>query len=447
MSDSIARALKERECNERSSVKHGIPRGDAQALAGSQVCWNTLPLGPPLAARFRRPCGSLVAVASEDGSLKALSANAPHKDAWDEDTVRVTDNAVFSVDWLETHILLASGSQAVHLLAEREGSSPVAFGRLDGHAGSVKDVRLCASSPCVAATASRDGCVKTWDLRLPQHQRCTGTLTHPHLCESKPKKIGAVTSVCWLAGGTALATGGDKDGLVKVWDTRKQVEPIAAVMGPCGSRPRGVASLFAHPVEPSIVGTVFTDGATATIDCCSSNIRLPHFLGSGDRSFYVQGGFSCDGSLLASGDGGNSVAVWEADASRQKRMRETWPVAVLSEHCAEATALDWSPVDPMGLVTCSDDYTVRLWSRGHARKYQPPLSHQPQRLHEKLTKVAQAPRETAQLFSSKKQHQFRQPLQECSFNSNASYSVDGKHEARQGKRKQGHERSISSYFC
>lgn len=465
---TAAGAVAARECNllrEGSS----LPReSGATSLYAGQLRWGEAPEGPPLSVRFRRPCGSAIALASEDGGVRALDPSTGQF-LW-QPAVKASENAVFGLDWLNSTLALASGSQAAYVLHERDGDRPVSSANLTGHSGSVKDVCICDTSGLIA-TASRDGDAKMWDTRAPSKKRCVNTIVQPHLRETRPRNPCAVTSVCWLAGGTALATGGDKDGLVKVWDTRKQADPIAAMTG-CGSRPRGVSSLFAHPRERTIAGATFSDGTTACIDCCSGSVRFPYLDGSGERSFYVQGAFSCDGSLLAAGDGGNSVAMWDVETGRLRKQRNTWPIAVLTSHTAEATALDFSPTDPLRLVSCSDDYTVKLWRKGRDRGlHKPPASHrrrkqkaQAENGDNQRTKVARAPSAEPSYQCS------RTALQERDANTvnirrrhgattivatatatgqeqqHVEYDEHSVLAKQQRGRKRGRERSISSYF-
>ena len=76
-------------------------------------------------------------------------------------------------------------------------------------------------------------------------------------------------------------------------------------------------------------------------------------LGRPDDNFVTAVAFSPDGSMLATGDTGNSVRLWS--------LPECEPIGILEGHTSTVQCLAFSP-DSTLLASGSNDATIRLWS-------------------------------------------------------------------------------------
>lgn len=327
--------------------------------------------GPPLALSWRHPGGATIAIASEDGTVSGVDSSTG------EEILRIKerDNAVFGLDWRNEALAAATGAQTVDVHTIREGSHiPLLAHELAGHHGSVKEVAFNQfhGAGAILASASRDGDIRIWDVRLPKGRQCISRARLAHQRALPPRSSGAATSVAWLAGGDAIASGGDKDGLVRVWDARalgKHPAPLHAI-GSDGARLRGVTSLSSHPTEPSFIGVAWSDGTAGTVDGVrgyTAGQTLALGQQQGERSFFVRGGWSADGLFFACGDGKERVALWNVGAKYPPGSGSAEPLkpdAWLLGHEKEVTALAWHPSDPGVVATCSEDGTTKAWRCG-----------------------------------------------------------------------------------
>eukprot|EP00897_Mesotaenium_endlicherianum_P010414 jgi/Mesen1/9400/ME000614S08656 len=131
---------------------------------------------------------------------------------------------------------------------------------LEGHSGSVKSISPHPFSSDCLVSGGRDSKVLFWDVRAPSTSHSTtpgtsgalhrassvrpcGEMTNAHMPANKSKSKStaksnrrtnlkgeqqhSVTAVLHLADGKLVATAGATDRVVKLWDVRKLLAPVA----------------------------------------------------------------------------------------------------------------------------------------------------------------------------------------------------------------------------
>ncbi|KAL3678620.1 hypothetical protein R1sor_021576 [Riccia sorocarpa] len=334
---------------------------------------------PPLSLSFakKRLDGQMLAVADEEGYVSVFNTDRHLPSMADcySKTRNVRSklwmahtNAVFDVCWTkdDTHILTASGDQTIRLwdIENKKG-----VGVMMGHSGSVKSICVHPSQSDTLVSGSRDGCVFFWDLRVQ-----SGSLAgcpkntavnkikdaHKGLLNAKRRKgyTRSVTSVIYLKDERLVATAGANDGVVKFWDTRKLKTPVAHTsssrIAP-GARMHGIAGLSQDPTGTRLIATS-VDSKIYMYDVMAlGKGELKTFTGHTMGSFYIKASFSPDGSHILGGSTDYNAYLWKVDRPQD-------PPVLLRGHSGEVTAVDWCPMEHCKVATCSDDYTVRVWT-------------------------------------------------------------------------------------
>ncbi|KAL2609907.1 hypothetical protein R1flu_028480 [Riccia fluitans] len=334
---------------------------------------------PPLSLSFakKRREGQMLAVADEEGYVSVFNTDtylpsmadcySKTRDLRSKLWMAHT-NAVFDVCWTkdDTHILTASGDQTIRLwdIENKKG-----VGVMTGHAGSVKSICVHPSQSDTLVSGSRDGCVFFWDLRIqsgslagcPKHMPVTKIKdAHKGVLNAKRRKgyTRSVTSVMYLKDERLVATAGANDGVVKFWDTRKLKSPVAQSsstrIAP-GARMHGIAALSQDPTGTRLIATS-VDSKIYMYDVMAlAKGELKTFTGHTMGSFYIKASFSPDGTHILGGSTDHNAYLWKVD-------RPEDPPVLLRGHSGEVTAVDWCSMEHCKVATCSDDYTVRVWT-------------------------------------------------------------------------------------
>ena len=324
---------------------------------------------------------NLLALANEDGRVAI------------QDTSKLTpkipmtghpchDNAIFDLTWSQTNVntmVTVSGDQKVcvwDISGNNDDNLNMKRVReFSGHSRSVKCVEWRPEADNQLVTGARDNCIMLWDTRDRSDTTPDNVIRGAHsvaTCQANKRKRdnnstsgqGVVTSLAWVDSNT-LVSAGDKDGVVKMWDLRKNYslykgEPVAKME-------------IHHPGDSSTVGytslSVSTCQSHVYVSCMDDKIykynivsgdQTPEavFTGSSIKNFFIKMSLSPCGRYIAGGSADNWAYVWNTSSPGS-------PVARLGEAMAEVTCVAWSQDMTRShlatLVTASDDMKHQIW--------------------------------------------------------------------------------------
>ncbi|KXZ53022.1 hypothetical protein GPECTOR_8g39 [Gonium pectorale] len=154
-----------------------------------------------------------------------------------------------------------------------------------------------------------------------------------------------VLCVAYSPDGRQLASVGEDDAVLRVWDARTG-RPTAALLGHSDGRtlrcvafsPDGRRLASGGDDGTVLLWDAATGQPTATLDC------------GGERVYGLA--FSPDGSLLVTGDGGGAVRVWEVGSGECGM--------ALEGHSDTVRCVAWSH-DGQQIASGGEDYVVRVW--------------------------------------------------------------------------------------
>ncbi|XP_012870723.1 PREDICTED: denticleless protein homolog isoform X1 [Dipodomys ordii] len=300
-------------------------------------------------------------------------------------------NAVFDLAWVpgELKLVTASGDQSAKFWDVKAGEL---IGTCKGHQCSLKSVAFSKFEKAVFCTGGRDGNIMVWDIRCNKKDgfyRQVNQISGAHNASdkqtpSKPKKKqnskGLAPSVDYQQSVTVvlfqdentLVSAGAVDGIIKVWDLRKNYttyrqEPIASksfLYPGSSTRKLGYSSL----ILDSTASTLFAN-------CTDDNIYMFNmtglktspvavFSGHQNSTFYIKSSLSPDDQFLVSGSSDEAAYIWKVSLP--------WhPPTVLLGHSQEVTSVCWCPSDFTKIATCSDDNTLKLWRLNRALEEKP----------------------------------------------------------------------------
>ncbi|XP_022626139.1 denticleless protein homolog [Seriola dumerili] len=324
---------------------------------------------------------NVLAAANEEGIVRiynTASRENPLLKEW-----LAHENAVFDIAWVpgESQLVTAAGDQMARLWDVKSGDM---LGSFKGHLCSLKSVAFTHQEKAVFCTGARDGNIMVWDTRCSkkdgfyrQVKQISGAHnkaeTNP---ASKTKKRRSsmrgmapsvdtqqsVTVVLFRDQHTLISSGA-VDGVIKMWDLRKNYtahlqDPVPLQMYPYpGSSMRmrlGYSGLALDSTRSNV-----------TCNCTDDNIYMFNvsgikttpvavFSGHQNSSFYVKSSISPDDQFLASGSSDNHTYIWKISDPQH-------PPMMLQGHSEEVTCVSWCPTDFTKIASCSDDHTVRIW--------------------------------------------------------------------------------------
>uniref|UniRef100_A0A0P6JAI6 Denticleless protein homolog n=1 Tax=Heterocephalus glaber TaxID=10181 RepID=A0A0P6JAI6_HETGA len=339
----------------------------------------------------------ILAVANEEGFVRLYNteSQSSRKKCFKEWMAHW--NAVFDLAWVpgELKLVTAAGDQTAKFWDVKAGEL---IGTCKGHQCSLKSVAFSKFQRAVFCTGGRDGNIMVWDTRCNKKDgfyRQVNQISGAHNTSdkqtpSKPKKKqnskGLAPSVDFQQSVTVvlfqdentLVSAGAVDGIIKIWDLRRNYsayrqEPIASksfLYPGSSTRKLGYSSLILD-----------STGSTLFANCTDDNIYMFNmtglktspvavFSGHQNSTFYVKSSLSPDDQFLLSGSSDEAAYIWKVSAS--------WhPPTVLLGHSQEVTSVCWCPSDFTKIATCSDDNTLKIWRLNRGLEEKPGADKHP----------------------------------------------------------------------
>ncbi|CAO2638885.1 Denticleless protein homolog [Lemmus lemmus] len=337
---------------------------------------------PPFGCTFCTAPGMehILAVANEEGFVRLYNTESQTSKKTCFKEWMAHWNAVFDLAWVpgEFKLVTAAGDQTAKFWDVKAGEL---MGTCKGHQCSLKSVAFSKFQKAVFCTGGRDGNIMIWDTRCNKKDgfyRQVNQISGAHntadkQTPSKPKKKQnskglapsvdsqqSVTVVLFQDENT-LVSAGAVDGIIKVWDLRKNYtnrqEPLASksfLYPGTSTRKLGYSSLVLD-----------STGSTLFANCTDDNIYMFNmtglktspvavFNGHQNSTFYVKSSLSPDDQFLISGSSDEAAYIWKVSMP--------WhPPTVLLGHSQEVTSVCWCPSDFTKIATCSDDNTLKIW--------------------------------------------------------------------------------------
>ncbi|XP_014854490.1 PREDICTED: denticleless protein homolog [Poecilia mexicana] len=324
---------------------------------------------------------NILAAANEEGIVRIYNTENRENPLLKEWLAH--ENAVFDIAWVpgEPQLVTAAGDQMARLWDVKSGE---VLGGFKGHVCSLKSVAFAPGEKAVFCTGGRDGNIMVWDIRCSQKdgfykqvKQISGahnkSETNP---SSKVKKRrssmrGMAPSVDTQQSVTVvlfrdehtLISAGAVDGVIKMWDLRKNYtayhhDPVPMQTYPyAGSSTRmrlGYSGLVLDSTRSSIMCNCTDDNVYMFSVCGIKTNPVAVFSGHQNSSFYIKSTISPDDQFLASGSSDNHTYIWKISDPQH-------PPMMLQGHSEEVTSVVWCPTDFTKIASCSDDHTIRIW--------------------------------------------------------------------------------------
>ncbi|XP_078037476.1 WD40 domain-containing protein denticleless [Augochlora pura] len=341
------------------------------------------PEPPVFACRFCTTEGyeQIIALANEDGKVAIQDTNVKGVSNQPLEGTQAHCNAIFDVAWMpgELKLVTASGDHSARLW-DVSGPEIRQVDYFHAHTRSVKTAVFRYQDQAVFATGARDGFIMLWDIRANHHEHrkpdnCIanahnmGTMSNmrQRRAINHTSRAQSITSLAFQDDVTLLSCAAG-DGLIKVWDLRKNYtvhkkEPIAKhTMNYNGHSTRnGFSSLLICPARITLYASCM-DNIIYAYNISSYNPNpIAEYYGHQNCTYYVKTCLSADGRYIASGSSDELAYIWRTN-------KPGAPVVQLSGHTEEVTCIAWCNVGETKIVTCSDDSCHRIWRIGREHK-------------------------------------------------------------------------------
>ncbi|XP_073846875.1 WD40 domain-containing protein denticleless [Musca autumnalis] len=346
------------------------------------------PEPPIFAAKFANCDGyrHMLAIANEDGKIALQDTTKRNYEA-EEKALTAPQchyNAVFDLEWApgQMRFISASGDHTARLW-EVTNSEIVGIRPFVGHTRSVKTAAFRKNDSSVFATGGRDGAIIIWDTRAnlnvdmtPRADNCiySGHVGGPGTPVSQRKRSrtpkmppnttsSSITGLAFQDENTLISCGAG-DGIIKVWDLRRNYSTYKKEPHPKYSLPYAGTSTFKGFTnlivdEPGC--RLFANCMDNTIYCYNLHSYSPkplaRYRGLLNSTFYIKSCLSPDGRYLLSGSSDEKAYVWNLDYPDE-------PLVGLSGHTVEVTCVAWGSTHDCPIVTCSDDARHKIWRIG-----------------------------------------------------------------------------------
>ncbi|KAM4692717.1 denticleless protein homolog [Discoglossus pictus] len=324
----------------------------------------------------------VLVVANEEGMVRLYDTECRNVQRQIVKEWMAHTNAVFDIAWVpgEHKLVTASGDQTAKLWDVKAGEL---IGVCKGHQCSVKSVAFSKFQKAVFCTGGRDGNIMLWDTRCSKKDgfyRQVNQISGAHnaLDKQTPSKIKkrkpvakglapavdsqqSVTVVIFQDEHTVISAGA-VDGIVKMWDLRKNYtsyrqDPVPVKMFPyAGSSTRklGYSSLVLDSAGTNLFANCTDDNIYMFNVTGIKTDPVSIFNGHENSTFYVKSSVSPYGQFLLSGSSDHNAYIWQVSDPQV-------PPFTLQGHSQEVTSVTWCPSDFTKIATCSDDNTVRIW--------------------------------------------------------------------------------------
>ncbi|XP_034018021.1 denticleless protein homolog [Thalassophryne amazonica] len=291
------------------------------------------------------------------------------------------ENAIFDVAWVpgEPSLVTAAGDQMAKLWDVMTGEL---LGSFKGHRCSLKSVAFAQQDKAVFCTGGRDGNIMVWDTRCSKKDgfyRQVKQISSAHRAERSSPSVTkkrrsstrgiapsvdsqqSVTVVLFRDQHTLISSGA-VDGVIKMWDLRKNYtahhhDPVAlhsySYPGSC-TRRLGYSGLTLDSTRSNLMCNCTDDNIYMFNVSGLKTSPVAVFSGHRNSSFYVKSSVSPDDQFLASGSSDHNTYIWRI-------YDPTHPPVILQGHSEEVTSTAWCPTDFTKIASCSDDNTVRIW--------------------------------------------------------------------------------------
>ncbi|KFV42176.1 Denticleless protein, partial [Tyto alba] len=324
----------------------------------------------------------VLAVANEEGFIKLYDTEAQTTSKLIFKEWQAHSNAVFDLAWVpgEHRIVTASGDQTAKVWDVRAGEL---LGVCKGHQCSLKSVSFSRFEKAVFCTGGRDGNIMVWDTRCNKKDgfyRQVNQISGAHnvvdkQTPSKSKKkrqnlrglaplvdFQQSVTVVLLQDEHTLISAGAVDGVIKVWDLRKNYAayrqdpvPFKSFCYPgTSTRKLGYSSLVLDSTGANLFANCTNDSIYMFNMTSLRTTPVAVFSGHQNSTFYIKSSISPDDQFLVSGSSDCNAYIWKVSEPRL-------PPRILLGHSQEVTSIAWCPSDFTKIATCSDDNTVRIW--------------------------------------------------------------------------------------
>ncbi|XP_056213323.1 denticleless protein homolog [Falco biarmicus] len=324
----------------------------------------------------------VLAVANEEGFVRLYDTEAHTTSKLIFKEWQAHSNAVFDLAWVpgEHRIVTASGDQTAKVWDVRAGEL---LGICKGHQCSLKSVAFSRFEKAVFCTGGRDGNIMVWDTRCNKKDgfyRQVNQISGAHnvvdkQTPSKPKKkrqnlrglaplvdFQQSVTVVLLQDEHTLISAGAVDGVIKVWDLRKNYAayrqdpvPFKSFCYPgTSTRKLGYSSLVLDSTGANLFANCTDDSIYMFNMASLRTTPVAVFSGHQNSTFYIKSSTSPDNQFLVSGSSDCNAYIWKVS-------EPSLPPWILTGHSQEVTSIAWCPSDFTKIATCSDDNTVRIW--------------------------------------------------------------------------------------
>ncbi|XP_028997502.1 denticleless protein homolog [Betta splendens] len=324
---------------------------------------------------------NILAAANEEGIVRIYNTESRDNTLLKEWLAH--ENAVFDIAWVpgESQLVTAAGDQMAKLWDVKTGDL---LGSFKGHLCSLKSVAFTPQEKAVFCTGARDGNIMVWDTRCSkkdgfyrQVKQISGAHnkaeTNP-LSKAKKRRScmrgmapsvdtqQSVTVVLFQDQHTLISSGA-VDGVIKMWDLRKNYtahhqDPVPLQLyqypGSCTRMRLGYSGLVLDSRRANVMCNCTDDNIYMFNVSGVKTTPVAVFSGHQNSSFYIKSSISPDDQFLASGSSDNHTYIWKISDPQH-------PPMILQGHSEEVTSVAWCPTDFTKIASCSDDHTFRIW--------------------------------------------------------------------------------------